>query len=325
MAAVAPVALRQYRFSDGLLEQLADHVIQIITRDLAQLAPRGINAGTITQLQNLRNNFVALPTGTEAQALISEAVEAKNAAREAALVMMRRLRTAAQNVYGQGQGSYNRLKLEGIDRLSDDLLPRALATTQRVAAALQPALAAEGIDSTFLSDYALAITNYSNAITGVDIAGEERDRMTEERLTAGNILYRQTVRLCNTGKDVFAGVSEALYNDYVIERFTGTGSRAVTRKGALQASETKDIGIEKLTMKPATRIHVFAPSAVGLRWYFAATAGGAHAPDTPFADTGPGTDLVYLAGELGYSPQRPYLTVLNMADIEGAYKVIVGQ
>jgi hypothetical protein len=325
MAALAPVALRQYRFSDGILTQLADHTAQNLTRDLAQLAERGISEATVTHLLNLRNTFADLPTGPEAQGLITEAVETKNTARDAALVLMRRLRTAAQNVWGQGMGSYNRFRFEGIDRLSDDVLPRALGTTLRVGTALQAALAAEGIDAAFLASYQLSITNYNNAIEGVDIATEERDRMTEERLTAGNALYKEIVRLCNIGKDVFATISQATYQTYVIEKFAGTGSQSATRKGQLQASETKAVNTEKLSIKPSTRLHLFGEEGSHVRYYFADSPGAAHQPGTPYVDTGPDDDMVYMASEIGYSTARTYLTVQNLHPTPATYKVIIAQ
>ena len=48
MPAKKPVAVREFNFEYGVLEQLADLTASNLTRDLAMLAPRGITEATIT-------------------------------------------------------------------------------------------------------------------------------------------------------------------------------------------------------------------------------------------------------------------------------------
>ena len=215
--------VRDYDFSDGTLEQLADYLKQNLTRDLAKLAARGITAATITYLESLRDTFSEQPSDTEALGVITTAVEVKNAARDAALVDARRLRTAAQNVFDVNSGKYHRFGFSDMDKLSDNDLPRALRTMYRVGSKLQGELAGEGIDTTFLEDFKAHIKTIDDELENVRQAEEERDVATEGRIASGNSLYKEVARLCNIGKDVFVTISQALYNDYVIMNFTGTG------------------------------------------------------------------------------------------------------
>lgn len=227
MAVFLPVAIRDFKFSDATLEQLADLTALNVTRDIAEFTPRGVTAATVTALEALRDAFSDTPTDIEARGLVTDASEAKETARSAALIEARRLRTAAQNVFGENTGKYNRFGFEGMDTLNDNEVPRALRRMHRVGTALQAQLAAEGIDAAFLTAFAASIETLDDALDAVDVAEEERDTLTEDRILAGNALYKEIVRLCNIGKDIYAPLSEALYNDYVIERFVGAGESLI--------------------------------------------------------------------------------------------------
>jgi hypothetical protein len=219
-----PVAERDYNFSDGLLEQLADRTRINITRDLAVLAARGVTTTTISNLETLTETFKDSPDDTDARGSVTVSVEDKDLARDTVLIQARTLRTAAQNKFGLGTGKYNRFGFEGIDKVRDADLTQDLKRTYRVGLNLQSFLASEGIDATFLSNYLLAIKAYDDSFDNVGAAVDERNRITEERCTAGNTLYKEIVRLCNIGKDYFSPISEANYNDYVIDNFVGNSA-----------------------------------------------------------------------------------------------------
>lgn len=325
MGTTVTEAVRDYKFSDGLLEQLADFTAGNLTRDLAELAARGITTSTVAALQNLRTDFTNTPTDTELRALVTEAVENKDTAREAALVNARRLRTAAQNVYGLQAAKYRRFGFEDMDKLKENDLPRALRRMHRTGTALLAELASEGIDTVFLIDFAGSISNYDSALDAVDVAEENRDHETEVRIQKGNTLYKEIVRVCNIGKDVFVTTSEATYNDYVIENYTGTGSNSVTREGDLEGNEIKTINTTGLTIAATTNMHLFGRPGTVTRWYFSATEGTPANLSDPYVDVDPSTDAVYRASDLGFNGSRPYLLVQNLGGNAGSYKVIIAQ
>jgi len=213
------VTVRDYNFSDATLAQLADSMKSNITRDLAALAERNITPATIAQLDAMIDVFKDYPTDEEAKGDVGIAVETKEVAIGNALTKARMLRTAALNVFGEGSSKYSRFGFERMDKINDDKLPRSLRSMWRVGTKLQPLLAAEGIDAVFLTSFKTAIDAIVTALDNVDIAEENRDEQTEARIATGDTLYKEVVRLGNIGKDVFATISEALYNDYLIESF----------------------------------------------------------------------------------------------------------
>ena len=81
-----PVAERDYNFSDGLLEQLADRTRINITRDLAVLAARGVTTTTISNLETLTETFKDSPDDTDARGSVTVSVEDKDLARDTVLI-----------------------------------------------------------------------------------------------------------------------------------------------------------------------------------------------------------------------------------------------
>lgn len=325
MTYMMPIVTRDYKFSDGTLEQLADIIAANLTRDLADLAARGITAATVTNLQGLRTAFSDTPTDDEARALVTTAVEEKNAAREAALVPARALRTAAQNVFGEDTGKYKRFGFKDMNELPDNELPRAMRRMKRVGTALLAELATEGIDAAFLTAFGDDITAFDDSIENVRIAEEERDVLGEERAEKGNILYKEIVRVCNIGKDVYAPISESKYNDYVIERFIGTRSgNTVVYEGNLTSPGTAVILTPGIIFTMAMLIKL-EMNGTGGRGYFADIAGNPPGPGQPFMDVQGGQNATGEAGaDWGYfAGTRTVLSVQNIGMTNGTYKITI--
>ncbi|MES2620461.1 MAG: hypothetical protein V4615_06380 [Bacteroidota bacterium] len=252
-------------------------------------------------------------------------MEEKDAAREAALVPARALRTAAQNVFGEDTGKYKRFGFKDMNELPDNELPRALRRMKRVGDALQAELAGEGIDAAFFTAFALDITAYDDSIENVRIAEEERDLLAEERGEKGNILYKEVVRVCNIGKDVYAGVSESKYNDYVIERFIGTRSgNTVVYEGNLNSPGTIPINTPGIFFTALMLIKL-EMNGTGGRGYFADIAGNPPGPGQPFMDVQGGQQNTGEAGaDWGYFVgTRTVLSVQNIGMTNGTYKITI--
>ena len=225
MPSLLPEFLREYNFSDGVLEQLSDLIIANLERDLATLADRGISQAVIDNIKLLREDFGDTPTDEEAIGKIGVAVSAKENARDTLLLAARRLRTAAQNVFGEDSARYKRFGFDKMDKLTDDKLSRALRKMRRVGGLLQPQLNDEGITPIFLNELGLLNEAFVTALDNIDIAEDNRIVFTEARAEKGNKLYREVARAANIGKDAFFSINEADYNDYVIQNFVERKAR----------------------------------------------------------------------------------------------------
>jgi hypothetical protein len=209
-------SLRLYHFSDGHLIVLARSIASCLTRDLAELAHRGVTQDKIDELLAMQEAFAEMPTDPEFLGEVTVATEAKLKVRDNILAAARRLRTAAFNTYGEKARKYKRFGFEKMDKLTEDKLPRIAKKMVRLGNMFQVQLAAQGVDATFLNAFAALIPQYYTALDNVDIAEEIRDIESEKRVDSGNELYREITRFAAIGKDVLAPISEARYNDYVV-------------------------------------------------------------------------------------------------------------
>ena len=97
----------------------------------------------------------------------------------------------------------------------------------------------------------LSQTTYANGTTSENgnmeaktIAEGARDIQTQIRIRAGNALYREIVRLCTTGKDIFISTDEALYNDYVL--YPSSGNSKNSNSGLISGQITDAATGEKI-------------------------------------------------------------------------------
>ena len=72
------------------------------------------------------------------------------------------------------------------------------------------------------------ITTFDTALNNQITAIRQRDITTEERTTKANEVYRTLAKICTLGKNIWYGVNEAKYNDYVIyDTTSGDASKAI--------------------------------------------------------------------------------------------------
>jgi tetratricopeptide (TPR) repeat protein len=211
---------RIYKCSDGMLDRLASYTLKNINRDQAKLATRGIDAASIANFELLYEAFKNTSSDVDFKGLKKVAVEDKNDARNYLMRKVRTLRTACQNTFNNS-ATYQRFGFENFTLLRQIKRVEAAKKIYRVGLSEQAALAAEGISMVFLGELLQAIKDYREALLTTDAAKDDRFVESETRIEKGNILYKEIVRLCNIGKEVFAPTSKASYNCYVIKRFLG--------------------------------------------------------------------------------------------------------
>jgi len=251
------IAVKDFNFSYGKLLFIADVVKGLVGMDIALLSARGVTETTILNLGVLIDNLRNTRQDHELRGLITEAVEIKNAARDAALKDARILRTAAQNKFGEGSPKYNRFRFENINNQREAELPRDLRSMQRVGVKLLPAFEGEeGITPEFLAAFLVKINAIDDAMENVRIAEEDRDQYTEERVTSANILYKEIVRLCNIGKSVFEDLSHAKYKNYVIAKYIGRRKAKPALEGTLQPGSFVNVPLKNETIQPFTDIEL---------------------------------------------------------------------
>ncbi len=207
---------RDYNFSDAELKKNSDSIINCVQRDMEQFVLRGVTNQKVEEIQAMVNDFADLPTDVELIGIMASATLNKDTIAENIRTKLRSVRTMAQNVHGAKSPMYRSFGFEGMVGMSDDKLYLHGKRVIREATVQMAQLAAEGLTAALLTALQALLNDFENGLHVKQQAEKARDVQTQMRIDAGNALYREIMRLGNTGKDIWASTNEALYNDYVI-------------------------------------------------------------------------------------------------------------
>lgn len=211
-----PELIRDFKFSDGALIQLADKVILNGGRDSTELIPEGVTAARLTALGTQNDTFRNMEDDVEWTGIVGEKTELKDAALEACETQTRNIRRMAANIFGEGSKKYKGFGFDGINELKEVERIKAYYRIVRRADARLADLAPEGLTAGLITTYTAACAAADLAYDVLVDTIQDRDEATEDRIELGNAIYAEVVKICNTGKTYWFDKSEAKYNDYVI-------------------------------------------------------------------------------------------------------------
>ena len=229
---------REYNFSDAELKNVSDNVLNSVQRDKVQFALRGVTDEKLAQVRAMVNSFADMPTDVESIGAVASATLNKDTIAENLRIKLRSVRTMAQNVHGEKSPLYRCFGFEGMDKMSDDQLYLHTKRVIREATTQLSQLTPEGLTAAMITAITSLLNNFENSIHAKQEAEKTRDIQTLLRLNTGNALYREIMRFCNTGKDIWASTNEAYYNDYVIYTTPSGNKPANTNPGMISGNIT---------------------------------------------------------------------------------------
>ena len=215
-------------FSDANLAQMIDAKIGFANRDIADLDPRGVTVEILDQLEEDNDDFKDLPSDAELQGDWSDAVDAKEAARNLLESKIGNVRTMAQNVFGNGSTKYKSFKFLGMISVPDNDLVRVGKIVWKRATKFKAELLSEGCTDPFLLALKGLIDDLDDKIDAAEMADSDRHEGTATRTTTGNDLYTRTAKICNTAKDVYRETDPTKHNEYVIYHTSAGAPHTVT-------------------------------------------------------------------------------------------------
>lgn len=224
------IDLRFFKCPDSTLIQRSDLLVLVLGRDHVEVATRGVTALTMTNFGGLITNFIEVPTDIEFRGAITQQMDIRNAMRAKVMKGNVMIRNMAMNKWGDRAGNYTVFGWDGISEMPDNDFWRHTVRVVNQATlqlAFTDGLATEGLTSAMLTDLAATNQEYNDAIDNASFAISARTLGAHLRVKTGNILFKEFVRLCNIGKELFNGVDGAKYKDYLI----GLSSVPATEEG----------------------------------------------------------------------------------------------
>ncbi len=219
---------REFGLDDSELLIKCESTIVVALRDKDQLLEVGFTNDKRLAFQAQLDALKLVSTDDFMLGQQITRTQEKDNARLAVEKSLRTILTIAGSFYGTNSGKFRQFGTANIGRLSDDHLMRYARNALSTATALLTELQPEGVTPAMLTALTTKITAFDTAINNQITAIRQRDIITEERTNKANELYRTLAKVCTFGKNIWYGVNEAKYNDYIIyDSPSGDSSKAL--------------------------------------------------------------------------------------------------
>jgi hypothetical protein len=223
-----PIILRSYRFSDAELKQVADKILQLITRDIAEFTDLGFTPAKKADFATQINLFANIATDDLLESSKMVATQVKKEKRAIAETIMRRITTMAQLCFKSDLGKIKSFGELALAHQTDDEIVRTARTIEIGATLYLPELIADGITAQTVQDLQAAREALDIAIDQQNAAISARDAATAIRITTGNELYALVSKYAEMGKLIWREIFEPKYNDYILYDAPSNNSSTTT-------------------------------------------------------------------------------------------------
>lgn len=207
---------RNYSLTDGELATFVSNFIGILNRDLDDLSTFGLNEDKINDLKNKGDDFEMLPSDEYAAGMQAIATENKNNLLSILKDKTYQMAWRVEAKWGINSTQYKMLGVTGLHNQPEDTILRLSRNVSRCMEMFLSDLEEFGLTQDIIDDYNVNINDVEVAKNNQNDAMIQRDAATQERIVAGNELYKIVVSYCEIGKRLYAKTNPAKYNDYII-------------------------------------------------------------------------------------------------------------
>ena len=228
-----PSVIRLYNFSDATLVTTGKEKIAFMRRDVAAFTPFGITATLMTSLQTAINTFLNTITDIEAVSNQTSITAKKDVKADQLRVAIRTIMTRVELKYGTKDAIYRKFGTDALSQQSDSDL---LITGKRVVRAgteFLATLTANGLTAAMLTALTTLCNEFDTLLLDQKIKIGDRDIMQEDRVEAGNAIYKTLVKYTTAGLSIWETSDVAKYNDYVIYNTVNAESTEVVTPPAV--------------------------------------------------------------------------------------------
>ncbi|MFA9190661.1 hypothetical protein AAGV28_04690 [Flavobacterium sp. FZUC8N2.13] len=207
---------RLYKFSDATLVTTAKEKIAFMRRDVTAFTPFGITAALVTSLETATNAFSNTITDIEAVSNQTQVTANKDAKADQLRVAIRAVMARVELQFGSSSAKFKKFGTEALSQQSDADLLITGKRVVRVGTEFLTALATNGLTAAMLTAITTLCNEFEALIIDHKVKIGERDIMQEDRVEAGNAVYKTLVQYTTIGLSIWETSDIAKYNDYVI-------------------------------------------------------------------------------------------------------------
>lgn len=207
---------RESGMDDDTLSRRSDEVCNCLERDLADLGPKNIDAKTIADLRQQREDFDNLPTDGEMESVQTEKRKEKDKAREALELVISQVAGCAADEWGYQSPQYDRYGVKGMDDQDDATLLRTAQRVIRASNAQLADLAKQGLTADMIAEVDTKRLAFRDALDAFDDAVNDRAEAARTRVLAHNSLYEALSGPAKRAQRFFKPRNATRFSDYVL-------------------------------------------------------------------------------------------------------------
>ena len=207
---------REYNFSDAELYIACTERIRYAMRDLKEFVSFGYSAEKLSDFDKLCQRFKEMPSDDEYLGEQMQSTEQKNQARALLKGLISSVMTRVANKYDVKSGKYRKFGTAKINDMSDAQFLLCGRRVARVAEQQLHFFEQQGLKQTHVDEIRKAATAFELSIHVQQDKLADRDIAVEARTEIGNEMYREFIIICNIGKNIWANVNQAKYENYTV-------------------------------------------------------------------------------------------------------------
>jgi len=210
-------AKRAYTLPDAALITTTKVKVAFIRRDQAEFTPFGITQANIDALDQEAEAFSDLPTDNEIVVEQMLSTELKKEKADEIKVAVRNIMGRVSLRFGNASMIYKKFGTENIAHASDSELYFSGKLVAHVGKEYLAELAENGLTQERLDELVSLCNAYETLLIEQKVSIANRSILQEERILAGNRIYKMLVSYLNIGLTIWETSSFAKYNDYLLE------------------------------------------------------------------------------------------------------------
>ena len=208
--------LTKFSITYDHLPRLVNKINNFMLRDIAEFEKFGFTEKKSSELLQEVKKFESIPLDMELKGNQGVATERKNILADEIKDFLGKINVRIKTSFGSKSALYRKFVTSDLSRLNDNSLlvkARYMAKTCSTYLDLfkEKGLTVGLIDqlNSMADEFEAAIYDQYNAIA-------DREIGTHERVDQATLIYTEMVKICDIGKEIWQGVNEAKYNDYVL-------------------------------------------------------------------------------------------------------------
>ncbi len=291
----------------------------LLTRDQADLAARGITVARITAFAGLRNTFMAVPQDETMVALITVAINSRDAVATSMQIAIREVVGIAKNTFGDGSADYKTFMASDLSRMNAADLSFLSVTIVSRGNVYLAQMAPKGLTAAMLAAITTLKTSLDTKIKDVETAQANQLITTQNRHVIANAFFDEMKAMCDTAQVYYVDRNKLKAEEYVIYDTAGTQQQ---RNGSVLPEATISRAFDAVT--PDMQFKIKAYDGNDLLVYFSnADAGNPGTASVTVINNA--TDYkVVTATQLGYNGTTGFthFCIKNSGALETGYRVI---